>query len=36
VKAGAEVSKLLTTHLTLNASVEDVWHALTDLEGYRD
>jgi hypothetical protein len=30
------VSKLLTTHLTVNASVEDVWHALTDLEGYRD
>ena len=36
VKGGAEVSKLLTTHLTVDAPVKDVWHTLTDLEGYRD
>lgn len=29
------MSKIITTHLTLNAPVEDVWETLTDLAGYR-
>ena len=31
---GAEVSKILTTHLTVPASAEDVWETLIDLDGY--
>lgn len=26
---------MITTHLTVNAPVEDVWETLTDLAGYR-
>jgi hypothetical protein len=29
------MSKIITTHLTVNASVEDLWGTLTDLGGYR-
>jgi len=29
------MSKIITTHLTVDAPVEDVWEALTDLAGYR-
>jgi hypothetical protein len=29
------MSKLITTHLTVGAPVEDVWEALTDLAGYQ-
>ena len=29
------MGKLITTHLTVNASAEDVWATLTDLAGYR-
>jgi hypothetical protein len=29
------VSKILTTHLTVPASAEDVWETLIDLDGYR-
>lgn len=29
------MSKIITTHLTVNAPVEDVWATLTDLGGYR-
>ncbi len=29
------MSKIITTHLTINASVEDIWKTLTDLDGYR-
>jgi hypothetical protein len=29
------MSKILTTHLTVQASVEAVWRTLTDLAGYR-
>ena len=28
------MSKIVTTHLTVNAPVEDVWQTLTDLAGY--
>lgn len=28
------MSKIITTHLTVNASAEDVWATLTDLAGY--
>ena len=30
------MSKIITTHLTVSAPVEDVWETLTDLTGYRD
>jgi len=29
------MSKIITTHLTVSAPVEDLWHTLTDLTGYR-
>ena len=29
------MGKIITTHLTVNASAEDVWQTLTDLAGYR-
>jgi hypothetical protein len=29
------MSKIITTHLTVDAPVDDVWKALTDLDGYR-
>ena len=29
------MSKIITTHLTVSAPVEDVWEALVDLAGYR-
>ena len=29
------MSKIITTHLTVSAPVEDVWQTLTDLAGYR-
>jgi hypothetical protein len=29
------MSKIITTHLTVNVPVEDVWATLTDLSGYR-
>ena len=29
------MSKIITTHLTFSAPVEDVWETLTDLAGYR-
>jgi len=29
------MSKIITTHLMLNASVDRVWQALTDLDGYQ-
>jgi hypothetical protein len=29
------MSKIITTHLTVNAYVVDVWETLTDLSGYR-
>jgi hypothetical protein len=29
------MSKIITTHLTVGAPVEDVWETLTDLAGYR-
>jgi hypothetical protein len=29
------MSKIITTHLTVNAPVEDLWETLTDLAGYR-
>jgi hypothetical protein len=29
------MSKIITSHLTLSASVEDVWETLIDLDGYR-
>ena len=29
------MSKIITTHLTVNAPIEDVWETLTDLGGYR-
>jgi hypothetical protein len=28
------MSKLITTHLTIDGPVEQVWHTLTDLDGY--
>ena len=29
------MTKIITTHLTINAPVEDVWATLTELSGYR-
>ena len=29
------MSRIITTHLTVNAAVADVWEVLTDLAGYR-
>ena len=29
------MSKIITTHLTVTAPVEDVWQTITDLENYR-
>jgi hypothetical protein len=29
------MSKIITTHLTVDAAVEDVWETLTDLAGYQ-
>ena len=29
------MSKIITTHLTVSAPVDDVWETLTDLAGYR-
>src|SRR5215210_44259 len=29
------MSKIITTHLTVSAAVDDVWKTLTDLAGYR-
>ena len=29
------MSKIITTHITVNAPVEDLWETLTDLAGYR-
>jgi hypothetical protein len=29
------MSKIITTHLTVSAPVEDLWQTLTDLAGYR-
>jgi len=29
------VSKIITTHLTIDGCVEEVWNTLTDLSGYR-
>ncbi len=30
------MSKLITTHLTVDGPVEQIWQTLTDLEGYAD
>lgn len=30
------MSRLITTHLTINTPVEQVWQTLTDLDGYAD
>ncbi len=30
------MSKLITTHLTLDGPVEQIWQTLTDLDGYAD
>src|SRR3712207_586026 len=33
-RVGVEMSKFITTHLTVDAPVEQVWQTLTDLDGY--
>jgi hypothetical protein len=33
---GAEVNRIITTHITVSAPVEDVWRCLTDLAAYPD